>query len=218
MHALREHARCQDFVLLRDSKLLSTPNRRALLRAVSATWPRWPAHPSWTRRCWPSQPRSCCRWPTVVSGNGASRPRSGRATTAPTAHGGEQVHALRRLFVLSSEERAACRRNRARQRERAEAEILGVLGRVGTRWYPTAERAFGKIAATLQDGIDLPQLWSSGCWWTDHEPGAVACYFRVWSYLGTPQKEVACSRPSGPSVSTSPTNPRGPISPDRPPR
>lgn len=107
MHALREHARCRDFVLLRDSKLLSTPNRRALLRAGSATWPRWPAHPSWTRRCWPSPPRSCRRWPTAVSGNGASRPRSGRATAAPAAHGGEQVHAPRRLFVLSSEKRAA---------------------------------------------------------------------------------------------------------------
>src|SRR5947199_10668493 len=33
MHALREHARCQDFVLLGDSKLLSETNRRALLTA-----------------------------------------------------------------------------------------------------------------------------------------------------------------------------------------
>jgi len=72
------------------------------------------------------------------------------AVSVPDAPGGEQVHALRRLFVLSSEERAACRRNRVRQRERAEAEILGVLGRVGTRWYPTAERAVGKIQAILQ--------------------------------------------------------------------
>jgi len=33
MHALREHAGCQDFVLIGDSKLLSEPNRRALLSA-----------------------------------------------------------------------------------------------------------------------------------------------------------------------------------------
>ena len=33
LHALREHARCQDFVLLGDSKLLAETNRRALLTA-----------------------------------------------------------------------------------------------------------------------------------------------------------------------------------------
>ena len=56
------------------------------------------------------------------------------AVSVPAEHGGEQTYPLRRLFVLSSEERAACQRNRARQRERAEAEIMGVLGRVGSRW------------------------------------------------------------------------------------
>src|SRR3954468_1829833 len=33
MEALRDHAQCQDFVLVGDSKLLSEPNRRALLAA-----------------------------------------------------------------------------------------------------------------------------------------------------------------------------------------
>ncbi len=60
-----------------------------------------------------------------------------------------QPHTLQRVFVLSSEEQAACRRNRARQRERAEAEIARIVGRVGTRWYPTAERAQAKIEAIL---------------------------------------------------------------------
>ena len=56
---------------------------------------------------------------------------------------------VRRLFVISSEERAACRRHREHQRARAEAEIARVLARVGTRWYPTAERAQAKIEAIL---------------------------------------------------------------------
>ncbi len=52
--------------------------------------------------------------------------------------------------MLSSEERAACRRNRARQRERAEAEIAKIVARVGSRWYPTAERARARIEAILE--------------------------------------------------------------------
>jgi hypothetical protein len=64
---------------------------------------------------------------------------AGRVTTVP----------VRRLFVRSSEEQAACRRNRERQRERAEAEIAKVIRQVGTRWYPTVERAQAKIEAIL---------------------------------------------------------------------
>ena len=69
--------------------------------------------------------------------------------SVPERQGGHQRRSVRQVFVVSSEERAACRRNRARQRERAEAEIFGVLGRVGTRWYPTAERAAAKIETIL---------------------------------------------------------------------
>jgi len=51
--------------------------------------------------------------------------------------------------VISSEERDACRRHRARQRERAEAEIARVIKQVGGRWYPTVERAQAKIETLL---------------------------------------------------------------------
>ncbi len=171
MQALREHARCQDFVLLGDSKLLSTPNRRALLRAgvgYLAPLARTPeldaaflaipaaellplAYGSERQRG--KSPEERTRY------HGAERTV---AVTVPAAHGGEQTYQLRRLFVVSSEEQAACRRNRARQRERAEAEILGTLGRVGTRWYPTAERAVGKIEAILQHR-HLDRLYQVRC-------------------------------------------------------
>ena len=68
----------------------------------------------------------------------------------PAPDGGERQQRLQRLFVLSSEEQAACRRNRARQRERAETEIAKIVARVGSRWYPTAERARAKIEAILE--------------------------------------------------------------------
>jgi len=74
------------------------------------------------------------------------------------AQGRPQGQRVRRLFVISSEERAACRRHRDHQRARAEAEIARVLARVGTRWYPTAERAQAKIEAIL-DRRHLRELY-----------------------------------------------------------
>jgi len=69
---------------------------------------------------------------------------------------------VRRLFVVSSEDRDARRRNRARQRERAETEIAGILRRVGSRWYPTAERAAAKVE-TILEGRHLRDLYDVTC-------------------------------------------------------
>jgi hypothetical protein len=60
------------------------------------------------------------------------------------------VRPVRRVFVVSSEERDAQRRHRAHQRERAEAEGAKVLRQGGRRWYPTAERAATKVEAILE--------------------------------------------------------------------
>jgi hypothetical protein len=89
--------------------------------------------------------------------------------TVPDGSGDQQPYWLRRLFVVSSEERAACQRNRAQQRERAEAEILGVLGRVGSRWYPTPERAAAKIEAVLERR-HLRDLYAVRCTEQDGQP------------------------------------------------
>jgi transposase len=159
MRALREHARCTDFVLLGDSKLLSAANRQALLAAevgylaplgrtpeLDAAFRAIPSeqfvpldYVSARDRALPVDERTSYQgWETTVE------------VVGTTAAGAEQRWVVRRVFVISSEERAACRRNRARQRERAEGEIARVCRQVGTRWYPTAERAQAKIEAILE--------------------------------------------------------------------
>jgi transposase len=159
MRALREHARCTDFVLLGDSKLLSAANRQALLAAevgYLAPLARTPELDAAFRAIPPEQfvPLD------YVSERDRALPAEERTSyqgwdatvevVGTTAAGAEQRWVVRRVFVISSEERAACRRNRARQRERAEAEIARVCRQVGTRWYPTAERAQAKIETILE--------------------------------------------------------------------
>lgn len=158
MHALREYARCTEFVLLGDSKLLSEANRQALLTAgvgYLAPLPRTPELDAAFLAIAPEQLVSL----DYVSAREVGKPATERTTyrgatrtvtvMAPDGAGEVRPHDLQQVFVLSSEEQAACRRNRARQRERAEAEIERVVGRVGSRWYPTAERARAKIEAIL---------------------------------------------------------------------
>lgn len=159
MRALREHARCTDFVLLGDSKLLSASNRQALLAAevgYLAPLARTPELDA----AFLAIPAEQFVPLDYVSARDRARPVEERATSqgwettaeivGTTAAGGEQRWGVRRVFVISSEERAACRRNRARQRERAEAEIARVCRQGGSRWYPTAARARAKIEAILE--------------------------------------------------------------------
>jgi hypothetical protein len=171
MEALREHARCNDFVLVGDSKLLSEPNRRALLAAgvgYLAPVARTPELDAAFLAIPPEQLLPL----DYVSVRESAKPLAERTTyhgcvsdlvvVVPDADGGERCQPLQRLFVLSSEEQAACRRNRARQRERAETEITKIVGRVGSRWYPTAERARAKIEVILAQRhlTDLYQVTS----------------------------------------------------------
>jgi len=159
MHALREQARCSDFVLVGDSKLLSEANRRALLAAEVGYLAPLARTPELDAAFLAIPPEALLSL-DYVSAREASRPPEERTTyygaasslevVVPDADGSERRQRLQRLFVLSSEEQAACRRNRARQRDRAEAEIAGILGRVGSRWYPTAERARAKIETILE--------------------------------------------------------------------
>lgn len=167
MHALREHAGCTDFVLVGDSKLLSAPNRAALLTAgvgYLAPLARTPEldaaflaippaelvpldYVSQRERGKPAEERASYRgWDSTVE-------------VGVTTRAGEvECRTVRRLFVVSSEERDAARRNRARQRERAEAEIARVIGGIGGRWYPTVARARAKIEAIL-DRRHLRELY-----------------------------------------------------------
>jgi hypothetical protein len=159
MAALREHARCSDFVLVGDSKLLSETNRRALLAAgvgYLAPLARTPELDA----AFLALPPGALVPLDYVSTREAAKPPAARATyqgcaselvvVVPDPAGGRRRQRLQRLFVRSSEEQAACRRNRARQRERAEAEVAKVIAGVGSRWYPTAARAQAKVEAILE--------------------------------------------------------------------
>jgi hypothetical protein len=169
-------------VLVGDSKLLSEPNRRALLAAgvgYLAPVARTPALDAAFLAIPPEQLMPL----DYVSVREAGKPPEDRTTyhgypsalvvAVPDADGSERRQRLRRLFVLSSEEQAACRRNRARQRERAETEIAKIVARVGSRWYPTAERARAKIEAILEQR-HLTPLYRVGCGEVDGRP-TVTC-------------------------------------------
>ena len=182
MQALREHAGCGDFVLVGDSKLLSEANRRALVLAevgYLAPLARTPELDA----AWLAIPPDALRPLDYVSARDSTKPPAerttyqGYATTLEVSvrdqDGRARRHRLQRLFVRSSEEQAACRRNRARQRERAEAEIAGIVGRVGSRWYPTVERARAKIEAILERR-HLADLYRVRCSEADGRP-TVTC-------------------------------------------
>lgn len=182
MLALREHARCTDFVLLGDSKLLSVANREALLAAhVGYTAPL--AHtPELDERFLAIPPAELVPL-AYVSAREQGRPPATRTTyhgcesvidvRVSDGAGGTRSHAVRQVFVVSSEEQTARRRNRARQQQRAEGEIAGIVGRVGSRWYPTAERAAAKVEAILERR-HLRDLYAVTCGEQDGRP-TVTC-------------------------------------------
>ena len=182
MEALREHAQCSDFVLVGDSKLLSEPNRRALLAAGVGYLAPLARTPELDAAFLAIPPADLLPL-EYVSVRESAKPPAERTTyhgstidrevRAPDANGGERRQRLQRLFVLSSEEQAACRRNRARQRERAEAEIAKIVARVGSRWYPTAERARAKIETILEQR-HLTDLYRVDCREVDSRP-TVTC-------------------------------------------
>jgi transposase len=185
MAALREQARCTDFVLVGDSKLLSETNRRALVAAEVGYLAPLARTPELDAAFLAIPPDELVPL-DYVSARELTKPPDERTTyhgctsdlvvSVPRLAGGERQQRLQRLFVRSSEEQAACRRNRARQRDRAEGEIARIVGRVGSRWYPTAERARAKIAAILAQR-HLTELYRVTCDEADGRP-LVTCQLR----------------------------------------
>jgi transposase len=188
MEALREHVRCSDFVLVGDSKLLSETNRRALLAAGVGYLAPLARSPELDAAFLAIPPHALLPL-DYVSAREASLPPEERTTyhgfatsvevVVAVAEGGERRQQLQRLFVLSSEERAASLprrrrgRHRARQRDRAETEIAKIVARVGSRWYPTAERARAKIETILEQR-HLTDLYRVTCGEVDGQP-TVTC-------------------------------------------
>jgi transposase len=168
MRALREHAGCTDFVLVGDSKLLSAPNRAALLTAEVGYLAPLARTPDLDAAFLAIPPAELVPL-DYVSQRERAKPVEARASYQGwdstvevwvSTRAGEVpcCHTVRRLFVVSSQERDAARGNRTRQRERAEAEIARVIGGIGGRWYPTVERARAKIELIL-DRRHLRELY-----------------------------------------------------------
>jgi hypothetical protein len=182
LQALREHARCTDFVLIGESTLLSAANRQALLAAGVGYLAPLARTPELDAAFLAIPPDAWVPLEYVSAGE-RRKPAAERTTyqgwdstvavSFPDAHGHPQQRRVRRLFVSSSEERAACRRQRDHQRARAEAEIARVIARVGTRGYPTAARAQAQLEAIL-DRRHLRELYPVTSGEQDGRP-TVAC-------------------------------------------
>jgi hypothetical protein len=143
MDALRELAHCQDVVLVGDSTLLSDGHRRALLAATLGYLAPLARTPE-VDAAFLAIPAADWVPLTYLSAHERRKPPEDRGRywgceqpirlTLPDRQGRPQVVPLRRLLVSSSEERDACRRHRARQRERVETERARVVKQVGRRW------------------------------------------------------------------------------------
>lgn len=157
MVALKQAARRSDFILVGDTKVISQTN--ILAACQSGTFFCAPAPSSEKLKdAFRAIPRDefCpldhtseaeLRKPEAqrTSYLGVERPWVVEDRKQRTAY------PLRRLFVISSEEQAACRKNRQRQMEKAEATLRKVQANLGTRWYDTPEKVRTKVTRALQD-------------------------------------------------------------------
>ncbi|NCO39111.1 MAG: hypothetical protein COZ06_13280 [Armatimonadetes bacterium CG_4_10_14_3_um_filter_66_18] len=156
MHNLQKQLQVSNFLLIGDSKLLSYGNMFAIHRANNYFLGPLSARPELDREFLALQPE---RWPQLdyVSRRDQQKPPEQRIRywgtetewqlTDPQT--GKQV-AFRKLFILSSEERAACRKNRKRQLERALRDLEKMRSGIRSRrYYTTRERILAKVDKVL---------------------------------------------------------------------
>jgi transposase len=62
-----------------------------------------------------------------------------------------EIEMVRRLYVISSEERATCRKGRGQQRARAEAELAKIQAGLGKRQLKTVAQVEARVARVLQE-------------------------------------------------------------------
>ncbi len=62
-----------------------------------------------------------------------------------------EIETFRRLYVISSEERATCRKVRSQQRARAEAELAKIEAGLGKRQLKTGAQVAARVARVLQE-------------------------------------------------------------------
>lgn len=157
MESLKQVARRDDLLLVGDTKLISIKNILAAGKVGVHFCAPAPASTD-LREAFGQIPRAEFQPLTYTSGRENSKPADERAVflgaerswTLADRKSKESV-TVRRLFVISSEEQVACRKNRTRQMEKAEAVLRKVERNLGTHWYDTPEKVRLKVEEALKD-------------------------------------------------------------------
>lgn len=155
MTALKEAARRDNFTLVGDTKLISKKNILAACGAGIHFCAPAPASDD-LRIAFGAIERAEFQPLTYISERERQKPPEERTvylgterTWTITDPKQKVNHTVRQLFVISSEEQGACRKNRQRQMEKAEAVLRKVQRNLGTHWYDTAEKVRQKVTTTL---------------------------------------------------------------------
>lgn len=155
MEALKRAARRTDFLLVGDTKLISQRNILAACQAGIRFCGPAPASRE-LDEVFRAIPQEELRPLIYHSDREAARDPAERTVFMGAERpwvmtDGTKTYRLRRIFVLSSEEQAACRKNRRRQMEKAEAEMRKVQSNLGTRWYDTPNKVQEKVERILRE-------------------------------------------------------------------
>lgn len=156
MNNLRDHLQVSNFLLIGDSKLLCYENMFALHRAGNYFLGPLAARPELDQEFLSLNPES---WPCLkyVSERDRLKPREKRIQYWATEvewslvdPGAKKPVTFRKVFVISSEERAACRKNRARQMKRAKEDVAKVQAALrNRRYYRSREQILEKVNQLL---------------------------------------------------------------------
>lgn len=156
LDALIKHAKLSDFLMIGDSKLLSKENMLAFNRSHLKF-----LAPASSSKALDTEflaiPAQEFQMLDYLSERQAKLPAHERNTylgcerqsTLVDPDTGESYLA-RKLFVISSEERKARRKNRARQMQRATLELEKLTRTAGSRFYPTTDKVLAKAAQILK--------------------------------------------------------------------
>lgn len=155
MESLKKAARVSTFTLVGDSKLISQANMLAACKAGVHFCAPSPTN-SELERAFLEIPRSEFQPLDYVSQRESQKPESERTTYLGAERRWElkepktgETFEIRRLFVISSEEQAACRKHRARQMARAEEDLATLQKGLGKRTSKTVEQVQRKVAVIL---------------------------------------------------------------------
>ena len=170
MKQLQLDARRDEIIVVGDTKLISAPNIVAAAEAGVCFCAPGPASAKLAQafRVIPAEDFK----PLAYTSERESQKPEGERTVylgcerpwVVTDAKSKKSVTVRALFVISSEERDACRKNRARQMEKAEAALRKIAANLGGRFYTTPEEVRLKAEKALRECrvADLYQVSTGG--------------------------------------------------------